>query len=69
MTRALLFILGGAFFVALYDTQLERMQPLPQVRHYSPCPVENAAGQALAASMVHASYIKGEPQPHECLYR
>lgn len=32
------------------------------------CPPYDADGRKLVSSMVHATYIKGAPEPHECHY-
>ena len=63
---ALAFVLGTAAGVLLYDVALEWQRP-EQPRSVQYCAPANAAGQALAASMV--SSAAGTPSSHECYYR
>lgn len=42
-------------------------RPIEPTRHVRYCPPANAAGEALAASMV--SSAAGTPTVHECLYQ
>lgn len=64
--HAALYIYGIATGVLLYDSAIERQHPAPS-RSVQYCPPANAAGQALAASMV--SSAAGTPTSHECYYR
>ena len=67
---AFTFVCGAAVGVLVYDTALERHAPLPRVeqpRSIAYCTQQDAAGQALSASMV--SSAAGTPSHHECLYR
>lgn len=64
-THAALLLFGFALGVLVYDTALERKIEQPrQVRYCAPA---DAAGRALAASMV--SSAAGTPSQHECYYR
>lgn len=64
-THTFVGVCAFALGVLVYDHQLERT--IEPTRHVRYCPPANAAGEALAASMV--SSAAGTPTVHECLYR
>ena len=67
MTRtALVAVCSFALGVLVYDVALERQQ-IVQPRAVAYCSDQDAAGRALAASMV--SSAAGTPSTHECYYR
>lgn len=71
-THAFLYVAGIATGVLLYDTAIERQQPMSITAaqkvsaSVDGCYRETAAGMSLAASMVSSA---GTDRVHECYYR